>query len=112
MKLFPVACYNPRTPSLPPPEPHPLPDTVSSSPALYADGCSQMAEINIHQTYEHVTVQAVGVGVVTFLQNHFCVLHLAVHEVDSEVSACRQLPLAVPCRATYGTGHSREGDHI
>ena len=107
-----MACYNPRTPSLPLPDPHPPPDNVSSSPALYADGCSQMAEINIHKTYEHVTVQSVGVRVVTFLQNHYCVLHLAMHEVDPEVSACRQPPLAVPCWATYGTDHSREGDHI
>ena len=114
MTLFPVACYNPRTPSLPPPEPPTPLDTVSYSPASYADGCNRMAPVNLHQSYEHVTIQAVGVGAVILLQNHYRVLHLAVNEVDPEVSMCRPPPLAVTHWATDVTGHSRsrEGDHI
>ena len=48
-----------------------------------------MAEVQRRPRYEHVTGRAEGVGAVTFLQNHYRVLHMAVNEVDLEVGVHR-----------------------
>ena len=65
-----------------------------------------------HPRYEHVKVRAVGVGEVTFLQNHYHDLHVAVHEVDSEVGVrCCPL-LTVPHQTPDEPIRSRKRDPI
>ena len=53
-----------------------------------------------------------GVGAVPFLHNHYHVLHVVVHEVDTEVSASRRPPLKTPHWTPDGPGLYREEDPI
>ena len=53
-----------------------------------------------------------GVGEVTFLQNHYRVLHVAVHEVNPEVGKYACFPFADLHWAPYGSGRSREGHPV
>ena len=46
-----------------------------------------MAAVQRCTRYDRVTGQAVGLGSVTFLQNHYRVPHVAVHKVHMEVGA-------------------------
>ena len=55
--------------------------------------------------------QVSGGGVFTFLQNHYCVPHVAVQEVSLEVGTRFFLPLAGLHWAPDGIGRSMEGDH-
>ena len=55
-----------------------------------------MAEVQLRPSYEDVTGRAAGVGTVPFLQNHYRVPHLVIHEADPEVGARHCAPLAYP----------------
>ena len=62
--------------------------------------------------YEYFTGLASGVGAVTFLHDLSCVLHVALHEVDTEVGTHRLPPLLASHWKSDETGCPREGDPI
>ena len=69
-----------------------------------------MTAVQRRLRYEHVTGQAAEAGAAPLLQNHYCVLHMAVQEVDMEVGAHCYPLLAAPHWTLSGPGRSREGD--
>ena len=71
-----------------------------------------MAAVQSHPGSKHVTVEAAGVGAVTFLQNHYRVLNMAVHRVNPEVGARRLPPLAAPQCTPDGPDRYREEENI
>ena len=101
--LFPVACHDPRTPSLSPPEP-PLP---LRSP--FTEGRCRVAEVQNLTRYKHVTGYSEGVEAVTLVHNHYHVPHVALHEVDPEVGVHRLPPLASPLNGQHRLPHHTTG---
>ena len=71
-----------------------------------------MEEVECHIGLKNVACRAVGVGAVPFLQNHYPVPDVVVHEVNPEVGTCHCPPLASLHWEHYRPGRSREGDPI
>ena len=65
----------------------PPPDAVSPLQSLCKEFRDRMAAVQRCTRYDRVTGQAVGLGSVTFLHNHYRVPHVAVHKVHTEVGA-------------------------
>ena len=71
-----------------------------------------VAAVQLRIRYGHVIDRSVGLRAVPFLQNHYCVMHVTVRKVDSEVGMHHRPTLAVLHWEPDGDGRFREGDHI
>ena len=69
--------------------------------------CLWVAAVHRRPRYEHVINRSAGMGEVDFLRNLYRVLHLSVHEVDTEVGALRCSP-----PPQYLTGHSIDLENL